>query len=540
MIARARAGTAAMWGLVAQAGKRHPYLAWTAFAVLVTLLLTLRALAVRDQIVRTLSRNLDIGLDVVQADVASWKAAHQSQASMVARLFAETGAELPDSIDAPHLRFLQAVAIAEHYAGIWVFDGDGRRRGEVVTPRGQSEPSLEFIASASAPGRGAERRRTTIVVLRTHLDDSTFRNLNPTSSVNRTARTSLLTRVGDSVVVVATRSHSETRAIRRVFPWHDVPPFVRTVLGGARTRDVGRGMFGQTVAYAAQPTLTPGWALIREMEMEEYEQRLWPPLLLESALYFAIAMLLAFVVVNRTRAASARREHELARLRTEFVASASHELRTPLAQVQLFSELLRSGGLTSPADTDRALSVIASEAQRLSVLVDALLNFAALRSSDGSGEPQTCDLAAETSAVLSDFATLASERQVTVVTQLEQGVLGRIGSEAFRQIVINYLDNAVKYGAAGQTITIRVHGTAATAVFSVEDEGPGVPHGERERIWQAFYRQESSAASGKPGSGIGLAVVRDLAMQAGGSARVESGATNGARFVVDLPRATEG
>jgi signal transduction histidine kinase len=251
----------------------------------------------------------------------------------------------------------------------------------------------------------------------------------------------------------------------------------------------------------------------------------------------ALAVLLAVVIVNRVRAAAARRERELARLRTEFVASASHELRTPLAQIQLFSEMLRNGSLPHAADIDRALRVIASESQRLAALVDNLLNFASLRRSVENRENEVCDIAEVAAQVIADFTPFARERGTRLAARLEGPVMARIGPEAFRQVLINYLDNALKYGPAGQTIGVHVWQTARAAGLSVEDQGEGIPPAERERVWQAFYRNEKASASGLAGSGIGLAVVRDLVLQCGGSTRVEDGREGGARFVAELRRA---
>jgi signal transduction histidine kinase len=95
----------------------------------------------------------------------------------------------------------------------------------------------------------------------------------------------------------------------------------------------------------------------------------------------------------------------------------------------------------------------------------------------------------------------------------------------------------VKYGPAGQTVTVRAGTSGSQLQLAVEDEGPGIPAGERSTVWQAFYRREDAVASRENGSGIGLAVVRDLVLQCGGSVRVEDAPGGGARFVAEFPRA---
>ena len=105
---------------------------------------------------------------------------------------------------------------------------------------------------------------------------------------------------------------------------------------------------------------------------------------------------------------------------------------------------------------------------------------------------------------------------------------------AYRQILLNLLDNAVKYGPSGQTITVRLARVGGSVRLAIEDEGPGVPEGEHERIWGPFVRL-TTTRHGPMGTGIGLAVVRDLAVRHGGRAWVENVARGGARFVVEMP-----
>ena len=565
--------------------RAHPRLLWAALAAMIGILLWLRANSLLDAAVTDLPRLLDGALDVTQGDVASWRVARQSHAKMLAQLFAETPARdapdraigvfgnaapgassssLPADLKARYGQFLEAVAATEGYAGVWVYQHAGRlvasagrsARQEEPAPDIQSllhgsdsvaihtaymrvrdvAPAVEFVASASAGPDAAERRTT--VVLRSRPGDSTFHNLNPTSTLNRSARTSLIALLGDNVVVVATASHSSGAGLRRVLPVAEVPPYVREVLEGRRTHGVGRGLFGDEVAYAAQPTIAPGWALVREIRAEEYRSRFRAPIATEAAIFGLLAALCMIVIANWTRTAAAGRERELARLRTDFVASASHELRTPLAQIGLFSELLRNGSLPSASDKERALNVIAKESQRLATLVDNLLNFAALRRHAEGREPSEvcCDVSEETAQMIEDFAPLAGERRVKIDAQLAPGVRVRMTTESYRQVLINLLDNALKYGPEGQRIGVRLTETSRTATLSVDDEGPGVPRSERENIWQAFYREPHAVASGKQGSGIGLAIVRDVVMQAGGKARVEEAVGGGARFMVEIPR----
>jgi len=117
---------------------------------------------------------------------------------------------------------------------------------------------------------------------------------------------------------------------------------------------------------------------------------------------------------------------------------------------------------------------------------------------------------------------------------IDEPVPALIDAAAYRQIVLNLLENAVRYGPPGQTITVRVERTDDAARLIVEDEGPGVAPSDRERIWVPFVRLTSQRRA-PTGTGIGLAVVRDLTARHGGRAWVERAAEGGARFIIELP-----
>jgi signal transduction histidine kinase len=231
-----------------------------------------------------------------------------------------------------------------------------------------------------------------------------------------------------------------------------------------------------------------------------------------------------------------RRQQQLAQLRVDFVSGVSHELRTPLAQIRLFAELLRNGQLRSEQERDRSIGIIDEEAQRLTYLVENVLAFS--RSEHGRGavtvEPVAMDR--EIEAAVDAFAPLARVRRAKIKSTIERGLVARVDPRALRQIVLNLLDNAVKYGPLGQTVTVSLSGTESKVLVSVEDRGPGVPRSEREQIWEPYYRlaRESDASVG--GSGIGLSIVRELVLMHGGRTWVEDAPGGGARFVVEFPR----
>jgi len=239
-----------------------------------------------------------------------------------------------------------------------------------------------------------------------------------------------------------------------------------------------------------------------------------------------------------TAARQLRRERALGRLRAEFVASVSHELRTPLTQIRMFAETLRLDRVRSPEERQRCLEILDKEARRLTNLVENMLQFS--RSERGTvllamEEHELAPLVAE---VVQDFAPLLAGTSVTVRTQLQRDVRGFVDPGALRQVLLNLLDNAVKYGARVQEVAVDLTLHEDRARIAVTDEGPGVPERDRERVFRRFERLERERERAVAGAGIGLAVVLDLVTRHGGRAFVESAEGGGSRFVVELPATT--
>jgi signal transduction histidine kinase len=234
------------------------------------------------------------------------------------------------------------------------------------------------------------------------------------------------------------------------------------------------------------------------------------------------------------------RQQELARLRTEFVSGVSHELRTPLAQIRWFAELLYMGKLRSDEERTRSAGIIDQEARRLTYLVENVLNFSRTEKGTNRITPAPLDLDKEIRDAVEMFTPLARSRRMAVQVGASGGLSVTADRDALRQILLNLLDNAAKYGPAGQTITVgsgEAPGSNGARVrLWVEDQGPGIPPADRDRVWEPYVRLSRTAESVTGGSGIGLSVVRELVTLHEGMAWIESaGANGGARVVVELP-----
>ncbi|MEP6572858.1 MAG: HAMP domain-containing sensor histidine kinase [Gemmatimonadota bacterium] len=229
-----------------------------------------------------------------------------------------------------------------------------------------------------------------------------------------------------------------------------------------------------------------------------------------------------------------RREQELAALRGDFIASISHELRTPLTQILLFTETLRLGRARSRTERGFAIQVIHQEARRLIHLVENILTFTARQREPSPPARERIAVSAFVLDVVGSFAPLAAARQVQFRTELADSLVVQADPSALRQILLNLLENAVKFGPPGQEILIGCRRDVAGVLLWVEDQGPGIAPEHHTMIWRPFIRvrQDTNQA---PGSGLGLAVVRDLVLAHQGRTWVETAESGGARFNVLLP-----
>jgi signal transduction histidine kinase len=221
----------------------------------------------------------------------------------------------------------------------------------------------------------------------------------------------------------------------------------------------------------------------------------------------------------------------LSRQREEFTSSVSHELRTPLTNIQLFAETLLLDRARTAEERQSALETITRETRRLVHMVENVLALSRVGHPSNTVVPRPERIDRLVRDVLASFEPLLRSRNIDVEIALEGPDTAAVDGDAVRRILVNLLDNAVRYGPDGQTLRIMTAHRGERLELVVEDEGPGVPAADRERIWRPFERGTAEVTGG---TGIGLAVVRQLVTLHGGHASVEAG-RRGARFVVVLP-----
>lgn len=227
-------------------------------------------------------------------------------------------------------------------------------------------------------------------------------------------------------------------------------------------------------------------------------------------------------------------------LQRRFVQDASHELRTPLAvldtRIQLAQKRLGPGSEAAPV-----LAELRSDSASLAAVIEDLLGSIA---GQGPDTPETpTDLAGLADEVVNDFAVLAAERTVSLERELGPGpVAVPVAPAPLRRVIVALLDNAIKYTPEGGRVTVGVHsaagvGRGTTAVLTVADTGPGIEGPAPERVFERFARSDTATLAARRSYGIGLALVREIAVRNGGSVRIAETGAGGTTMEVTLPAA---
>jgi two-component system phosphate regulon sensor histidine kinase PhoR len=234
-------------------------------------------------------------------------------------------------------------------------------------------------------------------------------------------------------------------------------------------------------------------------------------------------------------------------LKTDFVANVSHELKTPLALVRMFGEMLQSGRVASDEKRKEYLDIIVNESERLTSLIENVLDFARVERGREAYEFADGDVGAVVTLAAQVLRVRAEREHVKLDIEIEPELPAcSIDDRALQLAVHNLIDNAIKYGHpkdapkdATSIVRVRVTREESGVAIRVIDEGPGIARAERERIFERFVRGQSrTAQDGVPirGSGIGLALVKHIAESHGGTARVVDDAIKtGSTFVITIP-----
>lgn len=234
-----------------------------------------------------------------------------------------------------------------------------------------------------------------------------------------------------------------------------------------------------------------------------------------------------------------RQELTLARQKTDFVSNVSHELKTPLTSIRMFAEMLAEDRVAEPDKRRQFHQIIASEASRLTRLINNVLDFARLERGEKKYQFAELDLAALVAETVAAYRPHLESAGFTLTSELPANPVPVRGDrDALAQVLVNLLSNAEKYSGERKEIAVRLEATNGSAVVHVLDRGTGVPRGCEEKIFEQFFRANDSLASGIQGSGLGLTLARQIARAHGGDVMFRPREGGGSCFTLRLPGAS--
>ena len=222
--------------------------------------------------------------------------------------------------------------------------------------------------------------------------------------------------------------------------------------------------------------------------------------------------------------------------RRDFVANASHELRTPVTAIAGAAETLLAGAIDDPAQARVFVDIVARNAERLAQLTRDLLDLSRIESRQWPIHLEAVDVSAVAAKALDACAEAARRKRTELRNEVAPGLHVRADPRALEQVLVNLIDNAVKYTQEGSHATVSADVEDGAVTVAVQDDGPGIDRRHIQRIFERFYRVDPGRARGAGGTGLGLAIVKHLVQAQGGEVGVESGRA-GTRFWVRLARA---
>ncbi len=232
----------------------------------------------------------------------------------------------------------------------------------------------------------------------------------------------------------------------------------------------------------------------------------------------------------------ARAQLKLAQKKDDFISAVSHELRTPLTSIRMYSEMLEKSWVKSEEKVVEYYRSMRQESERLSRLIENVLDFSRIQKGRKKYTFSVGDLNDCIAGVVAIMRPYAAQNGFSIETELEQFGQIAFDRDAIKQIIVNLLDNAIKYAreAEDKTVTVRTKSNAQFILIEVEDHGPGVPHRQRKRIFEEFYRLGSEATRETTGTGLGLALVKRFAQAHNGFVEILAAKPAGSIFRVGL------
>lgn len=224
-----------------------------------------------------------------------------------------------------------------------------------------------------------------------------------------------------------------------------------------------------------------------------------------------------------------------ARQKTSFVSSVSHELKTPLTSIRMSAELLLSGRVSGVKKRDNYLSVIVSESERLTRLINNVLDFGKLEQGKKNYRLTTVEMDRFLYQLIEMHQIRITAQGLKIITRVSpDDFMIRTDRDALEQVVLNVIDNVLKYAGSGEYIKFILAREAQAVLLTICDDGPGIPKDRQEKIFEKFFRVDNSLTATQPGSGLGLSISRRILRDLGGDLYLEPGKDTGSCFTARI------
>ncbi len=229
------------------------------------------------------------------------------------------------------------------------------------------------------------------------------------------------------------------------------------------------------------------------------------------------------------------REKKLARLRSDFVSNVTHELKTPLTSIRMFAETMRLGRIKKKDIQQEYLSTIVSESERLTRLINTVLDFSKIEQGEKQYHMVSVNLSSIVENALAAMNYWLKEHGFKVSTAIHPDIEIHGDGDAMEQVVLNLINNAMKYSPDHKEISVRLWQKAGFIYLEVQDKGLGIPESKQSRIFDKYYRAHTEHEQDKGGSGLGLTVINHIVEAHGGRIELKSKANMGSTFTIILP-----
>ena len=314
-----------------------------------------------------------------------------------------------------------------------------------------------------------------------------------------------------------------------------INPAASQLLGAKSDRLIGRNLqeimrnrdLNQMIEHTLRESVpTEGEIIFYELGEKSIQVHCTP---LRSATNTGIGALVVLNDITRLR--------RLERVRRDFVANVSHELKTPLTSIKGFVETLQEGALDQPEEAQRFLGIIAKQVNRLQAIIEDLLSLSRIEQDADQDQVsmQHHSIAETITNAVQLCSSHATSKNIKVDVSCDSQWKATFNAALMEQVMVNLIDNAIKYSEADKTISISVRHDPKYWEIAVADHGCGIEQAHLSRIFERFYRVDKARSRKAGGTGLGLSIVKHIVTTHGGLVRVESKPGSGSTFTVCLP-----